>query len=81
MAIEVFCETVNANADAAFTAIDVLAIVEKDEAVVKLAKSGGTYILRLYLIFGCLQPLTQNLVIADSNLLFCTGKEANNGQE
>lgn len=80
-AIKVFSQTVVANADAAFTAIDVLAIVEKDESVVKLAKSGGTYITRLHLIFRRLQPLTQDLDITYSCLLFCTGKEAKNGQE
>ncbi len=80
-AIEIFCETVNANADAAFTAIYILAIVEKDESVVKLSKSGGTYIPRLHLIFRGLKPLTQDLDITYSCLLFCTGKEAKNGQE
>ena len=53
-AIKIFSETIIANTDAAFAPVYVLAIVKKDEAVVKLAKPGGTYIPSLHLVFRCL---------------------------
>lgn len=75
MAIEIFGETVIANADAAFAAINVIAVVEKDEAVVKFTKAGGLGVLRLYHVFAGLQPLSFDVRVDWCSIVFAATEQ------